>query len=134
MSTRLGASLLHGAVCGYSSLRDHRYKIGKCSDAKCRYGCGYTEDLQHVLFNCPRCSTVREKIRKVCLQKKLEFNAGNLMCHPDLHRLTEKMFLLFTGQVTFGLSGRFPFEKNSKSQNLTLSNMAQNHIKIMFRV
>ena len=40
----------------------------------------------------------------------------------------------YTVQVTFGLSGRFPFEKNSKSQNLTLSNMTQNCIKIMFRV
>ena len=66
--------------------------------------------------------------------KKLYFSRKNCERGQNTSKFNHICFKSLSAQDTFGLSGGFRLEKNWKSQNLTLSNMTQNCIKIMFRV
>ena len=95
MMSRYGASLLHGAVCGYSMLRGHLFSIGQCPTELCRYGCNVQESLEHVLLECQRCDVLRDEVSSACRRNGLAFTVRILMCHPSMHLLTEKFFVLF---------------------------------------
>ena len=95
MKSRYGGSLLHGVVCAYSMLRSHLAKIGKCYTSHCRHGCSEDETLEHVLFSCPNCINVRQQVRNFCEKRGLNFTIENLMCHPDVHLMTEKFLVCF---------------------------------------
>jgi len=94
MRHKHGTSLLHGASCGTGVLKCDLSKSGVVGSEKCRKGCQAIETLEHIILECHHYDTCRVKLRSECLKLNLDFTVNNAMCHPSLHLLTEKIFVL----------------------------------------
>ena len=94
MRHKHGTSLLHGASCGTGVLKCDLSKSGVVGSEKCRKGCQAIETLEHIILECPHYDTCRATLRSECLKLNLDFTVNNAMCHPSLHLLTEKIFVL----------------------------------------
>ena len=95
MDSRLGWSLVNGAVCGNSIFRDDMSRRGYTGSIKCRWGCDTRENVTHVLLHCHCYSEQRSKMREICRQENVNFTVKNLLSHPRLVRQTERFFQLF---------------------------------------
>ena len=89
--------LANGVGCGNGILSDDRFRRGYSGPVDCRWGCGVTETLDHVLLHCS-CYPVQESVmRGVCVRECLDFTVRNLMTHPGLLHHVEKFFLAIYG-------------------------------------
>ena len=99
MNTRLGRSLVNGAVCGYSILRTNRLSNRGGSDL-CRGGCRVSETLEHVLLECPCYSKQRVLLHKTCRKCGVSLTVRNALTHSRLLPHTESLFLGVYRHVT----------------------------------
>ena len=61
----------------------------------CRYGCDAVEDASHVLLHCPVVSDCRDRMRKCCEARGLDFNLRILLTEGCLQILVEKLMSAF---------------------------------------
>ena len=93
MVSRLGRSLVHGEACGNGVLVGDGYRGGCESDELCRWGCGVSETLDHVVFTCPGYSRHRSGIVRACEGLGLAFSLRNLFTRQELLPLAEELLL-----------------------------------------
>ena len=91
---KLGASLLHGVVCGYAVLRDRKFMDGRSRTNLCR-ACGtHVETLEHVLLHCTSLSEPRSKLRSRCGEVGVPCEVRVCLCHPEIRVWAEEFFVI----------------------------------------
>ena len=66
------------------------------SSSQCRYGCPVEEDLQHVLFHCPRVRLQRDALMKACNKFGYAKTLQNCFTRKQLQFPVEKLLVNFT--------------------------------------
>ena len=94
IDSRLGWSLVNGAVCGSSIFRDDMSRRGYTGSTQCRWGCNTRETVSHVLLHCSCYPEQRSRIREICRREEIDFTVKNLLVNPRLVRQVERFFLL----------------------------------------
>ena len=85
---------LHGACCGTGVLKCDLRKSGLATSDKCRNGCLEKETLKHIILDCPHFDKNRLKLSIECGRLNLDVTVKNAICHPCLHLVTEKFFVV----------------------------------------
>ena len=66
MLSRLSHVRFHCAALNRCPLRKRLALMKKVASSSCRYGCNVEEDLNHVLFCCPKVKQQRDAVTKIC--------------------------------------------------------------------
>ena len=99
MYCRLAHVRYNCAALNRCPLNKRLFLIKRSMTDQCRFGCKAVEDLEHMLFWCPRVAEQRSKL--VDKRKKLGFarNVRNYFTRQRLQLEVEKLILMFTNSV-----------------------------------
>ena len=95
MHSRFSHVIYNCLAVNRAPFRSWLHKIKRADSKQCRFGCQCDETSLHVLFNCPFVDTQRLIIQKKCSDEKIDFNLSNLLTHPSLQTLVERLLLSF---------------------------------------
>ena len=95
LHSRCTHSWYHSVALGRGPFRDRMRKMRKRTSDVCRYGCDATEDASHVLLHCPVVSDCRDRLRKCCETRGLDFDLRTLLTESCLQIPVEKLMLAF---------------------------------------
>ena len=95
MHSRFSHVIYNCLAVNRAPFRSWLHKIKRAESKQCRFGCQCDETSLHVLFNCPFVDTQRLNIQKKCSDDKIDFNLSNLLTHPSLQTLVERLLLSF---------------------------------------
>ena len=92
MTSRIGAVVYHEVACGSSVLYDTLCRKGSAGSCLCRAGCGVAENMEHVLYHCPRYARERDLIDERCRTLGVTGTTSELMTNCKLQPLMEALF------------------------------------------
>ena len=95
MHSRFSHVIYNCIAVNRAPFRSWLHKIKRADSKQCRFGCQCNETSLHVLYNCPFVDTQRLIIQKKCSDEKIDFNLSNLLTHPSLQTLVERLLLSF---------------------------------------
>jgi len=91
--SRFSNSLFQRCILDRAKLNGFLYKISASSHPNCSLGCLEREDLNHVLFTCPKRLKKRKELKKKFKDLKIEFNLKNIFDHAKTQIYVEKFIL-----------------------------------------
>ena len=95
MNTRYTHCLMHNLALGRAKLRWTVHRRSAQELQMCRHGCGAVENLNHMIFECPKLNNYRRIWQNQCRKIEQEFNLETLFCDPELREDVEKSLILF---------------------------------------
>ena len=99
MHCRLAHVRYNCAALNRCPLRKRLFLIKRAKSDRCRYGCDEIEDLQHMLFVCPKVADEREAVVAECKSFGFALTLRNFFTRERLQKPVEKMILAFTDPV-----------------------------------
>ena len=96
MHCRLAHVRYNCAALNRCPLRKRLFLIKRASCELCRYNCGVTEDLNHMIFVCPKVATERRKVFDVCKKFGYASTLRNIFTRRQLQHPVEKLIVAFT--------------------------------------
>ena len=89
MSNRESVCLYHEVACGSSMLRDTLRRKG-LGDGLCRHGCGIDETMDHVFHECSAYSSLRVRVRNLCIRFSIDMTTVKIMTDKRLQSVIEE--------------------------------------------
>ena len=101
MFSRLSHVRYNCAALNRCPLRKRLALIKRAASSQCRYGCPAEEDLQHVLFHCPRVRVQRDSLMKACDDFGYGKTLRNRFTRKHLQFPVETLLVNFTDPSNF---------------------------------